>query len=241
MGIRVHKVLGYGLTDVKTRKYKIADGRINRESVLLDYDSKAKLDDYIAWLQVKYATDTEKMSHFNMDMWLFKERQDEDWNGWHDKTGAFDPRSLIHHGIEYMLKNVLLVRPLSCKDWQRHDDPIDWIEETMRYRDEKDGLVNWYKVLTDGIFPYSGSYMNARTGDRVKNGVELHRFLSWKDWPGSIDETAKACGFVDEEDARANLVPMVPNEIRDLCEWGKLFTDDTVWRQLRPMIYTYWS
>jgi hypothetical protein len=37
------------------------------------------------------------------------------------------------------------------------------------------------------------------------------------------------------------VVPKVPEEIRDLAEFGQLFTHAGVWRQLRPVLYTYWS
>lgn len=242
MGIRVTKVLGYGLTDVKTRKWDIADGRINRKSLLFDYDSEATFDDYLEWLKAEYPTDDRKMDNFSMDMWLFKEREKEDFD-WRDKTGAWYPQDLVHHGIEYMMKNVLLIRPLSCKDWMRHDNPIDYIEETEKFRDNPDGSANHVMMVPGGIFPYNGSFMNARTGERVKDGITLYRILTWKGWDTlyNLDSAAKDMGFNDGDDVRQNLVPVVPNEVRDLARWGKLFTNDDVWKQLRPMLYTYWS
>lgn len=242
MGIRVTKVLGYGLTDVKTRKWNIADGRINRKSPLLDYDSDATLDDYLDWLKAEYPTDEKKMEHFSMDMWLFRERERDDFD-WFKETGAFDPRSLVHHGIEYMEKNVLLIRPLSCKNWRRYDDPIDYVEEAEKFKDDPNGTVNWYKEIPGGIFPFSGSFMNARTGERVQDGITLYRVLTWEGWDKiyDLEDLAPKMGFEDGDDARANLVPIVPDGIRDLVKWGKLFTNDDVWKQLRPMIYTYWS
>jgi hypothetical protein len=238
VGIRVHKVLGYGLTDVKTRKWKIADGRINSKSPLFDYDTEATFDNYIDWLKEKYSTDESRTASFNMDMWYVREREEEGFD-WYKKTGAFTFCDLIHRG-ENTMKNVLLIRPLAASDWSRYDDPIDWIEETY---DREDGQSNWYKTLSDGIFPYSGTYMNAHTGEGVKDGMELHRCFTWEGWDKlyNVDALVKACGFADVDDARQNLVPKVPASIRDLCEWGKLFTRDDVWRQLRPMLYTYWS
>lgn len=248
MGIRVHKVLGYGLTDVKTRKYDIADGRINRKSPLLDYAADATLDQYLDWIDATYRGDKD---HFSMDSWLLAERKEVkeveaetvDFKWWREKTGVSTPRDLIHHGTEYLEKNVLVIRPLSGKDWYRSDDPIDWIEETHLREPENENGVNWYKTLGDGIFPYIGTYMNAHTGERVKEGIELRRCFTWKDWDKfyDVDKLAKDFGFVDAEDARVNLVPRVPDEVRDLAKWGKLFTNDDVWKQLRPIIYTYWS
>lgn len=241
MGIRVHKVLGYGLSDVKTRKWKIADGRINAASPLLNWDSDAKLDDYLDWLKVEHKTDEDKMIHFNMDMMFFRDREEEGFD-WRKRTGVSQPAELVHHGTEYMEKNVLLIRPLSCKDWQRYDDPIDYVEETHKYADE-DGVINWYRLIPGGIFPYNGTFMNARTGERVSDGITLWRILTWDGWDKMYDleKAAVKCGFDSAEDVRENLVPVVPEDIRDLVRWGKLFTDEDVWKQLRPMIYTYWS
>jgi hypothetical protein len=242
MGIRVTKVLGYGLTDVKTRKYNIADSRINRKSPLLNYDAKETLDDYLDWLRASTPDENALTAGFNIDRWYFKEREEADFD-WYKKTGATIPADLIHHGTEYMEKNVLLIRPLFCKDWQRHDDPIDYIEEGFKYKDVDTGVANWCREIPEGIFPWSGSFMNSRTGEPVKDGITLWRVMTWKNWDKiyDLEETAIKCGFDSVEDMKANFAPQVPESIRDLVKWGKLFTNDDVWKQLRPMIYTYWS
>lgn len=242
MGIRVTKVMGYGLTDVKTRKYKIADGRINTKSPLLDWDSDVKPSDYIDWLE-KQNPNEEDFGHFNIDRWYIKETREEGYN-WHDKTGVFEPAGLVHHGTEYMEKNVLLIRPLFCKDWRRYDDPIDYVEET--FRADGEGQANWYREIPGGIFPYSGIFMNAKTGDTLKSGIDLWRYLTWDSFKKllteeQLDKVCQEFGFTDAADARLNCVPAVPECVKDLAEWGKLFKDPDTWKQLRPMIYTYWS
>jgi hypothetical protein len=241
VGIRVTKVLGYGLTDVKTRKYNIADSRINRKSPLLNWDADETLDDYIEWLRVSTSDPNDLSKGFNIDRWYFKEQEQADFD-WYKRTGTNRPADLVHHGIEYMEKNVLLIRPLFCKDWRRYDDPIDYIEENFKYKDE-DTMANWYREIPEGIFPYSGSFMNARTGESVKDGITLWRVMTWKNWDKIYDLETKAieCGFDSVEDMKENFVPTVPECVKDLVTWGNLFTNDNVWKQLRPMIYTYWS
>lgn len=46
-------MLGYGLTDVKTRDGRIADGRINRKSILLwnSGDRDAAPEGYMEWIK----------------------------------------------------------------------------------------------------------------------------------------------------------------------------------------------
>lgn len=49
MGIRVHKVIGYGLTDVKVEDGELADERINPKSPLLDNEERSpEREDYQA-------------------------------------------------------------------------------------------------------------------------------------------------------------------------------------------------
>lgn len=232
--------MGYGLTDVKTRKWKIADGRINTKSPLLDYDSDVKLSDYIDWLEARQAEDD--LGHFNIDCYYVKETREPGYD-WYKQTGVFEPAGLVHHGIEYMEKNVLLIRPLFFEDWRRYDDPLDYIEETFK---SDDGQINWYREIPGGIFPYSGSFMNAKTGDYLKNGIDLWRYLTWDSFKNILtedqfDKVSQEFGFNDTADARINLKPIVPECVKDLCEWGKLFKDPGAWKQLRPLIYTYWS
>jgi hypothetical protein len=54
MSIRIHKFLGYGLTDIESDNCKITDPRINPNSPLLDVSStfadEDQLDDYANWL-----------------------------------------------------------------------------------------------------------------------------------------------------------------------------------------------
>jgi len=237
--------MGYGLTDVKTRGYKIADGRINRKSIFLDGRKWEKLyaeetiDDYLDWINDRFDKQKflEGRGDLNMDMWLRKD------NGWYTEGSRnnLHMSDVFWYANEYGMKNVLLLKPLGMKEWSRYDDMLDWVEETYVRDPEGENGANWVKVLDDGIFPYNGTYMDARTGERIRDGITLRRILQsnvneWK-W----DTIEEDYGFKSMDDIRENLVPFVPQEIRDIAEWGQLFTNDNVWKQLRPMIYVYWS
>ena len=56
-----------------------------------------------------------------------------------------------------------------------------------------------------------------------------------------MDELAQTIGFKDHAEALENIVPTIPEPIVDLCTFGKLFTDESVFWQLKPILYTYWS
>jgi hypothetical protein len=52
--------------------------------------------------------------------------------------------------------------------------------------------------------------------------------------------TAQYLGFETVEEAEENIVPVVPDEIKALCEYLEIFNDINVVNQLRPIIYTFW-
>lgn len=243
MGIRVHKVMGWGLTDVKTRKGHLADSRINSKSMAFDpYDEKFKAMDYLAWLKAKYDN---ALTGPTMDMWLIP---DDEGNpgGWSNqaeldsikKVLAYD---LFHWGSEHLLSNVLCITPLVMHNqWHRFDDPMDWVEET-HFRDSDQ--LNRVDIIPGGIFPWQGLYMDARNGNPIK-GVEadLWRIAHWSNPPEfeACHAVAKALEFDSVEQAEEMIVPQVPQEIRELCEYTKIFKQADVWLQLKPMIYTFW-
>ncbi|MFE0472420.1 hypothetical protein ACFW2V_12470 [Streptomyces sp. NPDC058947] len=57
----------------------------------------------------------------------------------------------------------------------------------------------------------------------------------------ALDKVAPRLGLDVRNHAEAErfIVPLVPDAIRRVCEWGCLFTSSDVWRQLRPLVYTY--
>lgn len=226
MGIRIHKVLGYGLTDVATEDGAVVDPRINTQSPLLDWERKPTEDyrDFVDRLAAGGDEDAQ------LEAALFTMAEPEGggagnlctWNG------------------EYGLPNVLVVRPVGFPGWSRTDDVIDYEEETLLHPGCEPRIGS-----LKGIYPFNGLYMNARTGARCEATLARtwHRFdrIDSAASAGIVGRLAERLGFHDAEDARRNLVPVVPGEVRRACEWGNLFTRPDVWRQLRPMLYVYWA
>ena len=233
MGVRVHKIMGYGLTDVKTREYRIADGRINRNSKLFNgYD--LEIGDYISYLESKF--DKSNFDTYSLDLSILSSKDTKENNR------KYSMREGLFWNGEYGMKNVLVLKPICCDDWYRYDDSIDYVEETYKWSSDKDAQSNHVRVLKYGLYPWSGTFMNAKEGERVREGIDFIHAKRPNLRPFyNVDELAQKLGFENEADADLNLVPLVPYEIRSLAEYGNLFTNDEVWRQLRPMIYTYWS
>ncbi|MFB7858892.1 hypothetical protein [Rhodococcus qingshengii] len=219
MGIRISKVMGYGLSDVVTDDSgNIADPRINTNSPLLS--GKASLSAYQSFLDNRIdmlAAAQEKM--FLQDL----------------------PENIMGRALtwdsEHGIPDVLVLTPIAdLAKWNRYDDPLDYEEYWSSHTD----MDPYFRVLRQGIYPYT-MYMDRITGERTHNS-----YCSWRAISKSENEKlrilwAHSLGYSSVDEVNDRVVPEVPDEIRNLAEFGELFTDDDVWKQLRPMIYTYFS
>lgn len=235
MGIRVHKVLGYGLTDVRTDDstgHRITDERINPDSSALSYDAPP-ISEYREWLE-----DRSKAGDIETDIELSMLRDPEPNERRLDLDDA-----VIHQG-EFGLPNVLVVSPPTFRQWSRFDDTMDWIEESY-LRNPTEPQANRVETLRHGIYPFIG-YMDSRTGEKLDDVI-----FSWiratnpeasRPFDGDeLDRLAQAAGFDDNGDAWANVAPIVPNDVKNIAQFLMLFTDDSALLQLRPVLYTCWS
>lgn len=230
MGIRINKVIGYGLDDVATENGAISDPRINPDSPLLTGIDDGG-DDYWTFLGKAAEAGDETARNDLLMMKMFTDQE-------------ADTRWLVTHQAEYGLPNVLVVRPVGFPNWRRHDDPIDYQEEVLR-DDHPDPRV--VRPL-GGLYPFDGLHMDVRTGERI-GGTMVN---TWRRAASStskneenrlavLDLLARGLGYADHDEAERFVAPFVPHEVRHVCAWGKLFTSKEVCFQLRPLIYAYWA
>lgn len=229
MGNRINKMLGYGLTDVKTKKYRIDDSRFNPDFLDLIYEGDCSIysvANYLDWLEKKKrdneASGFGKNFELSLEILAIKNLEAN--------------KDLIYkqfnHCAELGYKKVCCIVPPSHKSWYRHDDIIDYTEACL----SRKGAAPSLKLIPCGIYPYVASYMDKETGERLKNADDslYHHFLSMKN-----------SNIVFNEDQyslmKEKYVPYVPECIRLYCEFVKMFSDPTVVFQLRPMRYVYWS
>jgi hypothetical protein len=235
MGIRVHKTLGYGLSDLKTEEsagWRIADDRVNLDSPAFKFPPPP-IEEYRAWLEERREAD-----EIAIDLELSFLREPEPGDP------KFDLETAVIHSGEFGLPEVLLIVPPTYqRRWSRFDDAIDYIEETYLRKEAKDPQQNRCDVLRHGIYPFIG-YMDKRTGEKLDDrifywvrGTNAEKPLS----EDELDMLAKACGFESNKDAWENVAPIVPNDITNIATFLNLFTSEDVFLQLRPILYTYWS
>lgn len=244
MGIRITKVLGYGLTDVKYDKenWKLVDERINPDSFLLDaYEYKDKTGnwppttaDYLEWIK----TNTADSHGWSLDSYLSTDRVDI-------TDHKYDLDSCLHYQPEYGEDNVMVIRPVSCPDWERYDNIIDYVESTFLHSEDEEPCINKVQKIEHGIFPWVGTYMDRRSGARLNNyAMDWIRAKSggyYSDRPWDMDRLAQLVGFRDSAEAEANITPTIPAPIIDLCKFANLFVDDSVFLEMTPVLYTYWA
>jgi hypothetical protein len=151
----------------------------------------------------------------------------------------------VIYDCEYGMENVLVIVPLGLGGWLRYDDDIDYMAETYLAGEPQVSRVD---VFRHGIHPFNGVYMDSRSGVRLGNDVMHWVRLRSGLWSGEsctreeMDElTRELTPFASYEEANENVAPWVPGEVRDIAEYGSLFTGETVQAQLRPVLYTYWG
>jgi hypothetical protein len=245
MGIRINIVMGWGLDDVEhDGAHSLIDPRINADSPLINHDSKVTTEDYRAFL-AKRGSSIER-SYLDPDTW-----------GKAEKTALPSPDDCVIWESEYGEPNVLCIIPVwMYSDWRRRDNSIDYELATHVWNTNP---INKVWTLDYGLFPYSASYMDKRVGERIKSDIMTWIRLmgggkngKWrvkkpirKVWDEggkqTMDECAALGGFADHADAVENCRPYVPDEIKNLCEFGNLFTVPGIVNELRPMIYQYWA
>lgn len=243
MGIRVNKLIGYGLTDIQYDKYTMTDPRIRTDSILFDWDNP-DFEDAEAYLKFLETVDDGK---FELQMY----RTLSTVENLADKYKFNDPRHCFHWGPEYGMGNVLAIRDFTHVDSHRSADIIDWVEET--YVGIDGSQVNWVRELPDGPFPHNGFFMDSETGNKfTKENYELalgfKRLTNYGEENDTLDvfrnselSLVEKLGYSSFDEAYKRIVPNVPREIRNLCEFGKLFIDPSDVRLLRPIIYCWWS
>lgn len=230
MGTRIHKMMGYGLTDLVE-----GDPRLNWDSPLFRYDldGREHVERYLDWAAER--------GEFDVARSLLKDKDAR-------QAREFDVQRCFAWGTkDYGLGNVFCARPLAWTDWYRSDDAIDWQEQTMSPGGQRDDV----KVSRHGIYPHI-SYMDLRDGERIKNS-DVHawhrsRYRLEEEGEGpagylraALEELARMAGFDGHDDALRHCVPHVPDEVRRLAEFAEAFTDPSVALQLRPMVYTWWG
>jgi len=208
MGIRIHKVVGYGITDLQTKKFQIDDSRFhghlwddlteevhgldNEAKTTLVMENKDLIIDLFRKISLKDKKHAEMVFEFEILEPLRKKK-----NIWIPHY-IWDP--------EFGFSNVMLFIPVNMKQWHRYDDTLDWIED-IAIHEQQNRLVE----LQRPPYPY-------------ESWVEKGKHL-------------------EPREKNKNARPLLPiGCLASLLFYKKAIKNiETLARELRPLLYVYWS
>lgn len=242
MGIRIHKVLGYGLDDlsIKDNSYNLAeDPRIDPEGFYARYfkDYQEALDAYPLdrfrvelELVCAHSDGVEKYDLRLLKHQLEKGEIASDASNLYTQIMTWDP--------EYGDSKVIVFTPPGHSDWFQYDSIIDYYEA-----DDANPSV---RKTNRPIYPYM-SWIDIRNPSR-KDNLDRLAFLiqQLEEYPDirdkvDSDKLQSRYGFSSLNEAKDNLIPYIPNSLVELIRYLRVFKDPKDIYQLRPMIYTYWA
>lgn len=219
MGIRIHLMMGYGLTDIECKPNgKITDRRINPDGWLLssddDKDDKYTMRKFRNFVQRELRASPAKSNPDYSDNMIYL-------NYCKDKVYVHE---CIQHDSEFGLPNVLcLIPPGLVHKWSRRDDHIDYYMA--------DSMESWVKPYKNGNFyPYQG-IIDTHTGQRV---VEPSLSII-----NSVlrDSESVLCS----NEVKARYIHEIPGCLKYFIKYTNLFTSDDVLFELKPILYCYWA
>lgn len=241
MGIRIKRMLGYGLTDVECEENgEVTDSRFNLDDGWFGLDWEDREDKHIE----DYICHLDNLTKSNPDslMTSIDKMNLEDALECNKRWEFYD---VIHHDSEFGAPNVVLFQQWH-NDWTRRDDIIDYMEA-----ENSKPSVN---VLKRPIYPYDG-WIHSETGEstygetkyKTKDGTTVSTVDTYAKIVQSINmgfpnqTMIEKAGFSSIEEAKEKIIPKIPEGVQEYLKYLKVFKDEKTYLQLRPMIYTYWS
>jgi hypothetical protein len=244
MGIRVQKILGWGLTDVNNADDDWSaqeDERFNSE-VLEEYFRQGDNPlEFLSWLEnnideckeVMKKVDGNEHVHLTDITFLLNKKVDGKWD-----TSKMN--HLCTYDAEFGQSSVMVFCPINAgKEWHRYDDLIDYYEAGRCCGEATVNLLD-----SCGIWPYEGMYHIPNSPNYGKEeypndmlGGEYNRLI------GAFSE--KMGPMVEGEELeyyKKYYRPCISPCLILHLYWLGIFNDfyKTI-HELRPMIYTYWS
>ena len=240
MGIRISKVLGYGLTDLKTEgKYNeiISDPRINPNGYFgnsVDKEEKFTDDGFDAYLDA-HKEDPDEVEN---DLSILRHLRDVEKEKGREYRNQFFYRLI--YVVEGGLPNVMVFQPpIFGNDWSRYDDTIDYYDPATQATDGGCGVD--FVMLDRALYPFESFWDTRENPPKRLTGDDYHWYTDRR-WSEKMAKLASEnLGFKSVEEMNQCIQPVVPKELIALLKYFKVFTKDEYIYQLRPMIYWYWS
>lgn len=231
MGLRLNKVLGYGINnaaDHLVHNYK------DRIDIFQNNTTYGHIKEWIKSSDNKYGEDAS-------DVYFY-------W----DIAGKATQRYFdFYNWVSYPCENNslnTLVFTTSDKEWRRYDNSMDYIEYYKQFgRTTVDDLN--IITLNSNIYPFK-KMINLNTQQLV-SPTDISTMLSWFNTQsyvlglkskGTTKDILAKHGIASYRDFKRNIKPLLPNIHRYIINFSGIFKDpQRTLLELNPMIHTYWD
>lgn len=266
MGIRIHRVLGYGITNLKKNDPRVNMGDYNDR--YNDLNDKATL---VAWLEAN----PERNNALSMLADGYEDNFASKFMV--DQLQRVERMQWLTHCGEGGNPKVLVLTPPTQEKWFRYDDTLDYYDfgcgRNMRPQVKK-------LIQSTGIYPWTGSVRQVRPAKDPEVQAHLERECRKRPkgvvipdtnitiappsvpvpeqgalrmnggtynqlvgrWDKNLDPFAKGALL---EHLKADWRPTLPFDLIATMEWSGCFPTlhepEGILCDLVPMIYTYWS
>ena len=276
MGIRVNKCIGYGVSNVIWQKvdkyrYKLNDPRFDLASYEGFWDREDEWylnpSEFWQWCQDHIDELAEVMNPIDFNTRKGQSTQDAVLSSLHMvefaaqsmgaiNAGRFSENMKRHNisdthrfGEEGGMREVFHISPFAQRDWRRHDETIDWCEET-RFHEQ----TNRFESLGPfGIYPYMGSMVRYR-GETLAEDQYPENYMYSRVVAGKMDNSdfSMMIGTWDKKqkpivtgaalkDLQDNWRCSLPVDITaQLLLLGYIKDVQEFVNELRPMLYVHW-
>lgn len=228
MGFRIHRVLGYGVTDLQTERFHSTDPRWGAPTRDLFEDMQEKIwDDKLSLFQQWLKDNPERIKQVESlcpmakGSFLFP----EDWKS--SVQTVFEP--------EFGNPSVLMFVPPEMPTWSRRDDSIDYYDWVLK---ERNGWELQEFPISRGIYPWDNEFHPVEPGvipdpEYITGSGRLRI--------GALDKAPQeVISYYKREWS-----PTIPISLLMWFDYIGCFPDpygpNGIARCLRPLIYTYWS
>lgn len=234
MGLRINKILGYGLSNVKSKNMELVDKRLTRDFI---ENINEGFDDFPKWL-----SDNKKEATVMLTSLLGMDAASANFHTQILTNGVYKDldSDIVNYDPEFGLRNVMVLTSPEDKSWSRRDDIIDYIENSEKFE------PNWIDLFKEkkrcGIYPYDmmtlipGRKNLLPSPNKGMLSPQEYKMLTGKYKGKPICKDKVLLKHLKED-----WVPKIPESILLFSLYAKMFVNPTDVYQLRPMIYTYWS
>lgn len=256
MGIRIHKVLGYGLTDVQfdEKNWEMTDPRFNQEGYFGNAYIDGREEKFNDKGFDKHVSNVvgDVGDNFH-DLYIMQRERKKALveNGHTNKAGEhfYNYKDSIDNCVtydsEYGDSNIMVFAPpYWSKQWKRYDDIIDYYDD--KHTDSDGGILTGHQLLTRPIYPFEG-YNDCRTTPPTRiTHTDFRLYVDSRSFKEAYtqslrDNLKERMGFESDEEIEQAINPTIPLELVELLKYLKVFNDEKDIYLLKPMIYWYWG